>query len=74
LGVEQVDSDQFTMGSEDMSEFLRRVPGCFFFLGSRNDDRNFNAPHHNPRFDIDEEVLPLGVAILSQAAVQYLSR
>jgi amidohydrolase len=74
LGVDQVDSDQFTMGSEDMSEFLRRVPGCFFFLGSRNDDRNFNAPHHNPRFDIDEEVLPLGVAILSQAAVQYLSR
>jgi amidohydrolase len=74
LGEGHVSADQFTMGSEDMSEFLRRVPGCFFFLGSRNDEKGFNAPHHNPRFDIDEDVLPIGVAILSRAVVQYLSR
>ena len=74
LGGEQVEAEQFSMGSEDMSEFLKRVPGCFFFLGSRNDARGLNAPHHNPRFDIDEDVLPLGVAILAQSAARYLSR
>ena len=41
------------MGAEDMSEFLKRVPGCFFFLGSRNEAKGFDAPHHNPRFDVD---------------------
>ena len=74
LGAEQVEPEQFTMGAEDMSEFLKRVPGCFFFLGSANAARGLNAPHHNPHFDIDEEVLPLGVAILAQSAVRYLSK
>ena len=73
LGADRVAEEQFTMGAEDMSEFLKRVPGCFFFLGSRNDEKGFNAPHHNPRFDIDEDVMPLGVAILAQSAVRYLS-
>jgi amidohydrolase len=73
LGADRVVPEQFTMGAEDMSEFLKRVPGCFFFLGSRNDERGYNAPHHNPHFDIDEDVLPLGVAILAQSAVRYLT-
>ena len=74
LGPERVAAEQFTMGAEDMSEFLKRVPGCFFFVGSRNDARGFNAPHHNPHFDIDEDALPLGVAILAHSAVRYLSK
>lgn len=74
LGDDGVSADQFTMGSEDMSEFLKRVPGCYFFLGSRNEAKGFSAPHHNPRFDIDEDVMPLGVAILAQAAARCLSK
>ena len=74
LGGAQVEHEQFTMGSEDMSEFLKRVPGCYFFLGSRNDEHGFNAPHHNPHFDIDEDVMPLGVAILAEATARYLER
>lgn len=73
LGAANVSADQFTMGAEDMSEFLNRVPGCFFFLGSANADKGLNYPHHNPRFDIDEDILPDGVAILAGAAMRYLS-
>jgi amidohydrolase len=73
LGAENVTADQFTMTAEDMSEFLNRVPGCFFFIGSANTEKGLNAAHHNPHFDIDEEVLPLGVAVLSEAAVHYLN-
>ena len=65
LGAENVTADQFTMTAEDMSEFLNRVPGCFFFIGSANAEKGLNAAHHNPHFDIDEDVLPLGVAVLS---------
>jgi len=74
LGPQNVSAEQFTMGAEDMSEFLKRVPGCFFFLGSRNEAKGFSAPHHNPHFDIDEDALPLGVAILARSAARYLAR
>jgi amidohydrolase len=73
LGARHVTADQFTMTAEDMSEFLSRVPGCFFFIGSANAAKGLNAPHHNPHFDIDEDVLPLGVAVLAEAARRYLN-
>lgn len=73
LGAEHVTADQFTMTAEDMSEFLNRVPGCFFFIGSANAEKGLNAPHHNPHFDIDEDVLPMGVAVLASAAMRYLN-
>lgn len=56
-----------TMGSEDMAFFLRAVPGCFFFLGSANPGRGLHHPHHSPRFDFDEQVMPLGVEIMVRA-------
>jgi amidohydrolase len=68
----RVTADQFTMAAEDMSEFLNRVPGCFFFLGSANAEKGLNAPHHNSHFDIDEDVLPMGVAMLAEAAMIYM--
>ncbi len=71
LGADQVTADQFTMTAEDMSEFLSRVPGCFFFVGSANAEQGLNAPHHNPHFDIDEAVMPMGVAVLAEAALRY---
>ena len=73
LGAEHVTADQLTMTAEDMSEFLSRVPGCFFFMGSANAEQGLNAPHHNPRFDIDEDVMPLGVTVLAEAAQRYLN-
>jgi amidohydrolase len=72
LGEENVSMDYRTTGGEDFSAVLARVPGNFFFLGARNDERGINAPHHNPRFDIDERCLPQGVAILCDAATRIL--
>ncbi|MEZ4727734.1 MAG: amidohydrolase [Caldilineaceae bacterium] len=72
LGAEKIDTTFRTTGGEDFSAVLARVPGNFFFLGARNDEQGINAPHHNPRFDIDERCLPAGVAILCEAARQIL--
>lgn len=60
------------MVSEDFSEFANRVPACFMLLGSGNPELGLNAPHHNPRFDFDERVLPLGAALLATTAVKFL--
>jgi amidohydrolase len=61
-----------TMGGEDMSYFLERVPGCYFFLGTRNEARGLVHPHHSPRFDIDESALAIGVEIMIRVIRRYL--
>jgi amidohydrolase len=73
VGPENVFSGERTMGSEDAAYFMQEVPGCYFFLGSANAARGLSAPHHNPHFDVDEDVLPLGVAVLMHALAHYLS-
>jgi amidohydrolase len=72
-GAANVESGHRWMASEDMAFFLRDVPGCFFFVGSANQERELSYPHHNPRFDFDEAALPLGAAILAEAATRYLT-
>ncbi|MBD2636597.1 amidohydrolase [Limnothrix sp. FACHB-881] len=52
-----------TMGGEDMSFFLKEVPGCYFFVGAANPDRGLAFPHHHPRFDFDETALAMGVEL-----------
>jgi amidohydrolase len=73
VGEENIDTNYRTTGGEDFSAVLAAVPGNFFMLGVRNDERGLNFPHHNPRFDIDESSLPTGVAILCDAAVRCLN-
>lgn len=47
--------------SEDYSEFSNRIPSVFYFLGIKNKKKLTDYPQHNSHFNIDEEVLPLGV-------------
>jgi amidohydrolase len=60
-----------TMGGEDMSFFLQEVPGCYFFLGAANSDRDLAYPHHHPRFDFDETALAMGVEIFVRCVEQF---
>ena len=49
------------MGAEDMSYFLRERPGCYFWLGGRNEAKGIAGRHHDPGFVIDEAAIPLGL-------------
>lgn len=53
------------MGAEDFSYFSQKVPGCFFMLGSGNRSKNIVNSVHDPLFDVDEECLKHGVAIMT---------
>ena len=68
-----VHSDYATMGSEDMAFMMQQVPGCFFFVGSADSQRGLDAPHHHPRFDIDESALTRGAALMAAAAADFLT-
>jgi amidohydrolase len=72
VGPESVTSGYRTMGSEDAAFFLQAVPGCYFFFGGANPERGLDAAHHSPHFDLDEDVLPLGVAVFLRALEHYL--
>lgn len=65
LGAESLHVGLRTMGSEDAAFFLNEVPGCYFFIGSTPPGQE-KIPHHNPHFDIDEQSLPIGVAIMAE--------
>lgn len=67
-----IESQYATMGSEDMAFFLQKIPGCFIFIGSSNHLLGLEAPHHHPKFDIDENVMPRAVGLISTAAIDLL--
>ena len=61
------------MGAEDFSYFLEQRPGCFFFVGSKNDEKGLVWGHHHPRFDIDEESMAVGMETMTRSVVAYLN-
>jgi amidohydrolase len=50
------------MASDDMSLFLRARPGCYFRVGIQSADGRV-APHHAPEFEMNEDGLPVGLAV-----------
>lgn len=54
-------SSQPWYASESFSRWLRVYPGVFAHLGINNPKRGSGAAHHNSRFDVDEDVMPLGL-------------
>jgi len=71
VGQERVIDGIRTMGGEDMSFFLAKVPGTFAFVGSAPPGKP-GSPHHSPTFDIDEEALVIGAELLTRTVVRYL--
>lgn len=54
---------------EDFSLFAEKVPSVLAFLGAQKEEF---YPHHNPKFDVDEEVLEKGAKLYSEFAFNYL--
>lgn len=61
------------MAAEDFSFFEEALPGTYFFLGSGNCEKGTDHPHHSSRFNIDDDVLPLGASALAGFAFRFLN-
>ncbi len=63
-----------TLGAEDFSFYQQKVPGLFFWLGTRpkNQAPEEAASNHSPLFFVDESGLELGVRAMAHVAVDYL--
>ncbi|GHO85606.1 M20 metallopeptidase family protein [Dictyobacter formicarum] len=73
VGQEFVDTgdDIRTTGADDMAYFLNAVPGCYFIVGANNEEKGARYPHHHPRFNVDEDALPIAVEVLVRSALAF---
>ena len=60
------------MAGEDFAYYLGKVPGAFFFLSSSNPDKHTDVPHHNSRFNVDEDVFYKGSEMFVKIVEDYL--
>jgi amidohydrolase len=73
LSAEKVVNLPFpSMTGEDVSYFHQKIPGVHWLLGIANPAMGFIHPLHSPLFDFNEEVMPLGSAILARCVADYL--
>ena len=61
------------MGAEDFSYMALAVPGCFVRIGQAGRDRG-SVPVHHPRYDFNDEILPIGASVWAALVEQELSR
>jgi len=62
------------MPAEDFSYFQKVVPGFYYFLGVGNRAKGITAGWHTPEYDVDEESLVVGVKVMSNVLLDYLTR
>ncbi len=70
-----IDSQFASMGGEDFSYYLEKIPGCLVRLGAQKDGLE-GIPAHSSTFDFDENALGVGAAFLAEAAkltIEHLS-
>lgn len=60
-----------SMAGEDFSAYASRVPSAFVFLGTGNPSKESTYPHHNPRFNIDEDTMTTGVELFVRSVFAY---
>jgi hippurate hydrolase len=61
-----------TMGSEDFAFMLQAKPGCYVFIG--NGMGEGGCMLHNPRYDFNDAILPLGASYWSRLVEHCLGQ
>jgi amidohydrolase len=84
VGTEGVLAQEPTMGAEDFAYMLQHKPGCYFFIG--NGDGAHRGGYeggghdvgpcmlHNPRYDFNDDLIPLGATCWVRLAEQWLTQ
>ena len=80
VGAQNVAEFEPTMGAEDFSYFLLEKPGCYFMIangdGSHREGGHGMGPCmlHNPSYDFNDDLIPLGGTMWVRLAEQWLAR
>jgi hippurate hydrolase len=80
VGPEMVQEFEPTMGAEDFSFFLQEKPGCYFLIGNGDGSHRIGGHGmgpctlHNPSYDFNDELIPLGGSMWVQLAEAWLNQ
>jgi amidohydrolase len=72
LGEENVVDLDIWMAAEDFSYYTQEMEGCFYRLGTRNEDKGITSGVHTPTFDIDENALGISTGLMAYLALEAL--
>ncbi|MBN8835755.1 MAG: amidohydrolase [Sphingobacteriia bacterium] len=65
MGKENVEETEIRMGAEDFGYYTQQIPGCFFRLGVRNEEKGIVHQVHTPKFNIDESAIETGMGMMA---------
>jgi hippurate hydrolase len=54
-----------SMGGEDFSYFLEKIPGAYLRVGQADDKAEHNRFLHNDGYDFNDDIIPIGAALLA---------
>lgn len=72
LGAGRVETTEVRLGAEDFGYYSQLIPGCFFRLGTANQEKGITAGVHTPVFNVDESAIEYGIG--SMAAMGAMAR
>jgi len=75
IGEDKVLTGEMGLGGEDFAFFVQKVPAAMWRLGAWDTNKHkVPTRHHDPKFDMDEVCMPLGVELTANLALEYLIR
>ncbi|AKG75077.1 amidohydrolase [Salinicoccus halodurans] len=72
--VKETEELEPDLGGEDFSYYLQRVPGTFYYTGTRNPNFKADYPHHHAKFDIDEKGLVNAVSVMLKSVFKFFEK
>jgi carboxypeptidase Ss1 len=69
-GTRTVECDPI-LGGEDISRFLQKAPGVYYFLGTGNEKKRCIYPNHSSQFRLDEDIFKYGAVSLAKLALEF---
>ena len=70
VGKENVINAEPISVGDDMSEFMKLAPGCYILIGAKKERV---GPHHNPKFDFQEDSLEVGVKVMVEVTRRFMN-
>ncbi len=72
-------AEKVILASEDFAHFLKHVPGAYFVIGNGDGGWADGKPIgpmgvHNPHYDFNDEILPVGAAFWAALAADHFAR
>ncbi len=72
MGKENVSETELRMGAEDFGFYTQVIPGCFYRLGVRNEEKGIVHNVHTAKFNIDERAIEIGMGMMAWLGVSAL--